>query len=294
MAVTTFGSFAGWPAPTESPLSGCTVADFGVVVTVRIAPQAPGTEAPQPDDFGIPPHLIYYPDREPQGTGAMQEFDAGSLRLGEVVGLRPRTAFATSGPNKRLFYRIDLGCPFVATWPGQFSIAGGKTSTGAELMQDIEVTLQRPELSGTEMMVVQSEGTFSPDKLSKITRDLAEGMDLEAAVLSSGGSSAPFPRIRYSLQGMRPTEPPTMTYIGTNSLSPLEIPYGATAVMVDNSGFPVQFAVPGGYSKTVRVPAGVWMPLGYFGGVLGATFVASGDPEPPPSFGAISFRLRIA
>lgn len=253
------GTIVSWPAPDEAPLSGLAVADRGAVVTVRIAPQS-GAAALGPAPDGTMPRVIYFPDREPDGTGGFQEVDARTLLAGgPLVGPRPRTVVNSSFPDKKHGYAVDIGCPFPCAWAGHFRIGGGAAAGGLPSPQDVEIVIQRPELSGTVLQVV-------------------------------GAQTEAYTRIRYSLLGGRPLRSPACSFRNITT-TPVMIPYGAVAVQVPTTAI-VRFTDPGGASDDVTIEAGEPFQLGSY--QLGTMFALPPTVvAPPPAIVRISFILEM-
>lgn len=248
------GTIVQWDAPDQVPLSGCAVGDVGAVVTVRIRPRA-GAAALGPEADGTCPRVIYFPDRAPDGTGALQEVDANSLRLGKIVGQRPRTVVNSSFADKAPGYPVDLGCSFLCPHAGHFQIGGGAAVGGLPSPQDVEIVIQRPELSGTSSSVV-------------------------------GALDHAYDRVRYSLLGSRPSRSPTVSYVGVTGA--VEIPHGARRVLI-TAAEGLALALPGSVATVSPLPAGTWLDLGVYAGMVGATFASNGRAIP-----LVVFEMELA
>jgi hypothetical protein len=294
------GQIVRWNAPERTPIRY--VDGDGQVVTVRIAPQD-GAACLFPDAAGVPPRVLYTPDREPVGVGpwARQPTIFGrlfaELMNTDLYGLededierifapqgemhffdyiknkiadqffddRPRTFVTSSFANKRPFYQIDLGCSFSCPWPGLIELCGGApTGVGVTTsQQDVEIVVQKPEIGGSIRFVA----------------DAAQQLFLKHAL---------------SLRGERPRAAPTMTYFNVGT-TPIQVPLGAVAVQTSEDGQLV-FTIPGvgagplGREGNIAIGGGASpLPVSYVAGA-GGTFAASSTSN----INVVSFQLSIS
>lgn len=247
------GPIVKWDCPNQEGIG--VVSDAGVVVTVTIVrrPGEPNVTALN----GVPPHVIYVPDVAPLGTGAFQQWDPRTGAVGAIVGATPRANRIISGAqNQQPFYRISLGCPFVAPFAGRILLDGGTVPAGGTSAHDVIFQRSRPELRG----------------------EMEHAIDLNHTIIAH----------RLSLLGVRP-EDPTMTYVNVGS-TPIDIPRGAQSIHVPESAS-VDLAASG-ISLTLNLEPGAGEgsnDVGFFAGASG-TFAANGGG----TIKLVTFKLKIA
>lgn len=260
-----YSTIAGWDAPTGAALSGVSVGDVGMVVCVRIAPKAGNTLLLGPAADGSCPHVVYSPDRAPDGTTAMQEYDSMTGLGGQIVGPKPRVIQASSFSKRQRAYRIDLGVPFQCPWPAAgWGIDGGATAGGIVSPQDVEVVSSVPLTSAIGRTVGLVDG--------------------------SGRRAYDMSRRTYYTEGRPPLTPPTLTYRNVG-VTPVEIPYGAVAIQVW-APCVVTFTDPNGATEDVTATPGAPLRLGSY--QLGTTFQLPGGVAPPAPVQRLVFILEIA
>ena len=194
------------------------------------------------------------------------QYDFLKKTIGDEMPERPRTVMKSSFPNKSPEYTLDLGRAFLAPWPGRIFLEGGTIvdSSGTPVpngtsVQDVEMTIQRPELKGSISSVA--------DAMRRI-----------------------FLHHRLMMYGNRPMSAPTMTYYGKDTTQ-IPVPNGAVGVQ-GNATLDITWQINGLPITGARISSDVGgqpLPIAYIAGA-GGTFASTG----PSSIPVVSFTLEIA